>query len=158
MEGLEDWGTARQNRPTILFQLHELVPVIPACIPTPFMFGGCRVLDRKKQWMTYWSDVPVTCSSMIEGDRLEALMRRNPALQYWDILARMPDQFLFKNRMRSPFLPSTLTNRTKRFRLHSFNVPCKSIASTPDLTTVPSQHQLQRQIALIFLPIMLGAD
>ena len=106
--------------------------------------------------MTHWDDVPVTCSSMIEGHRIEALMRRNPALQHWDILARMPDRFLFKNRMSSPFLPSTLTNRTKRFRARSFNIACKQLPSSP--LTILSAQYLHWQLVQAAASKMLGAD
>lgn len=84
--------------------------------------------------MTDWEDVPVTCSSEIEGWYIEALMRRNPALTYWDIQARMLDRFLVKQKnsamaTRGPWETLTLTNRAIRFRERSFNVPCKHDSS-----------------------------
>lgn len=132
--GHEAWGEARNRRPNELFLLFEPEGGIQSASQRQhqrqrFVSNGRRVLDRNDKWMLHWDDVPVTCSSQIEGWHLEALMRRNPDLTMPDIVARMMDNFLCLSRgvvsRRRPFRSSVLTNRTMRFRETSFNVTCK---------------------------------
>ena len=78
--------------------------------------------------MTYWDDVPVTISSAIEGWHIEALLRRNPDITMLDFLHRMLDS----TPLASKGKPTTLTNRTMRFRDRSWNTAWRAHKASSD--------------------------
>ena len=80
--------------------------------------------------MTFWTDIPVTISSQIEGYRMEAMRRRNPQVTIKDFRARMLERFLVTGKNGKlvehvPFSSTVLTNRMMRWRWDTFNVSCE---------------------------------
>lgn len=141
MPGQEDWAFAREHRPLILFQLLEKVLIEPD-YGSPFMHDDLRVLDPKGALMTRWEYVPDTCSTELEGFRIEAWTRMNPVITYRDLQARMMAgaKHKFKSgesAKRGLNGTSTFTQRAKRFRQRTFNVACKSWPFFGALLVVP---------------------
>ena len=105
------------------------------------MHDGLRVLDPKGELMTRWDYIPDTCSTELEGFRMEAWTRMNPVIRYWDFQARMMTGAKHKSKTsqaakRGLYGTSTFTNRAKRFRERSFNVACKFCSFSSALMVV----------------------
>ncbi|KAL8997275.1 MAG: hypothetical protein Q9169_003417 [Polycauliona sp. 2 TL-2023] len=110
------WGPSDEN---LLAILTETKPAIrPKSELEPFYYNGELVLDSKGRPMPeLFNEVPLVLSSKFEAPYIEAIMRRNSAITYEDIAARMPHEKVnHKGEIKTGIKAQTLRRRTLAFR------------------------------------------
>ena len=86
--GQAEWGEDRNNRPEILFQ-YEPTRHNKGMKAPKMIYQGHLVLDYFDNPVVNYVEIPLTCSSLMEGWLQEAIVRLNPAITGRDFLARM---------------------------------------------------------------------
>ena len=67
--------------------------------------------------MRWFSGLPATLSSAVEGFRMDAIQKSNPKITWADILARTPSRFIdWRGATRGALTVTALSNKTTRFR------------------------------------------
>ena len=117
----DDWHKITGN---VLYRFSPGVGPFPNYIVDTWFDNGRIVLDGRGHPMKKYRDIPLTCSSEIEGWRIEAIRRQDPRISMTDLQARMP-RFIegpktgngrYKNKKHAIWALSTIGMRVTRFR------------------------------------------
>ena len=92
---------------------------MPPYNPPPWYHRDRIVLDLDDNPIECWHEIPLVCSSDMEGWELEAITRTNTAISLSAIRARMPSRIWKGGKMRDLYSLNTLRMRMSRFRLQA---------------------------------------
>ena len=90
MKGQQNWGTAREKWPEILYQYESKGETRTGKKAEPWVREGKVVLDINDDPVLAFKELPATISSKCEPAFLEAFTRLNEQIKIKDIRARMP--------------------------------------------------------------------
>ena len=112
-----------------------------------FMYDeGQIVIDLENRPIKNWREIPLTCSSELEGMTMEITCRLNPFISSSDFRARMPRTRLRHGAARAQYASSTINMHKTRFRqqagLSSWLRKAGTLETRQYLETIIPQHMV----------------
>ena len=112
-----------------------------------FMYDeGSIVIDLENRPIQNWKEIPLTCSSELEGMIMEIISRQNPSISSDAFRARMPITKVQHGVVKAQYAPSTINSHKTRFRqqagLLSWNRKAGTLETRHYLETIIPQHMV----------------